>query len=316
MGLDVEAAVEAAGGMHKTPPTADECKAEYLAFERADLERRAAYERLKASDCYKFLNNRQCPIFEVYTDEFIEALATYIASRLDVYKHRCPLSSFHREPVQYTYLELVRLTVLEVGAGDGRLSYLLEKRLAKLYKDQPAPDATSHGASGAVGARLVAVDPSPHPYDLGNCLIDAMEPAKAMETHRPVIVIMCWMPGGRDFTAQMRRCDSCFEYILIGPTDGLAGAGHEWLTWGRGVEAVGGAPPPYEADGWTRHDIGEVSRWQLSRLDLAEIAAGGGKEGGGGGEEEEGGVSSVDLTDTGTAPFVSKSATVSFRRSL
>ena len=92
----------------------------------------------------------------------------------------------------------------------------------------------------------------------------------ALTVHRPLLAFACWMPAGCDWTEGFRQCASCQEYVLIGPADG-ATSGHEWLTWGLGGRADGA--PPYAADGWTRHDLAEVSRWQLSRVDLPKFAA-------------------------------------------
>ena len=140
--------------------------------------------------------------------------------------------------------------MLEVGAGDGRLSHYLRRYL-------PA------------GVALVATDAQPRRAT--RCAIEALDVEAALRTHAPALVLACWMPAGRDWTAALRACASCREYVLVGPADSAI-SGHEWLTWGRGGQR--GEVAPHAAAGWTRHDVAEVARWQLCRIDLLDFALG------------------------------------------
>lgn len=81
-----------------------------------------------------------------------------------------------------------------------------------------------------------------------------------------------------DWTRDYRICPSVEEYILLGECyDGSVG--HNWHTWGNPAYRPEGesgdeeaAVPPYVKDGWDHSELGDVSRWMLSRFasDVAE----------------------------------------------
>ncbi|GAQ88010.1 hypothetical protein KFL_003940010 [Klebsormidium nitens] len=143
--------------------------------------------------------------YEVFTREFVHGLAAYLRERAAVYR-------------------LPRVKVLEVGAGDGRLSHYLRLLL------EPMPGE----ASKEPVFEIVATDSgqrglaSGQPYGHEVHEQDAVE---ALAAEQPHIVIACWQPLGVDWTAEIRRTDSVLEYLLIGEKDGGI-CGHPWLTWG------------------------------------------------------------------------------------
>jgi hypothetical protein len=229
---------------------------------------------------HRFVSNRECPIFEIYTSEMVDALAKYVRRRL------AELGESH------PHARARPCTLLEVGAADGRLSHYLNAKL---------PD----------GVRVVATDLNPRPTmrvsiqksadgppeipEDQECQVEQLSVEEALKTHTPVMVLVSWMPAGRDWTAQFRKCHTCLEYLLVGPTHGSS-SGHDWFTWGQG--GLDSEVAPHTADGWSRHNVAAVARWQLSRVDLSYFATDGIEEN----DEER------------SQSFTPNSATVAFRR--
>ena len=194
------------------------------------------------------------PRYEVFTAEHVAALAAYLLERRAAYAGTRPLR------------------VLEVGAGDGRLAYHLSCALQRLSGDASAvhlaaTDSDERGLRAASPfASLVRVAPCD---------------ARLLEAERPDLVVACWQPFGVDWTAAFRACASVREYVLVGEADdGICGK--PWETWGcrASCDEDGGSssdeeaesraarlPAPYEADGFVRVDLPELSRWQLCRTD-------------------------------------------------
>jgi hypothetical protein len=107
-------------------------------------------------------------------------------------------------------------TIVEVGAGDGRLSYLLARRLKETTAAAPQVIATDSGMW-----RIKRMFP-----------VVQMDYARACSVLKPDCVICSWMPMGVDFSRAFRRSPSVLEYVLIGETDLHGCCGHSWLTWG------------------------------------------------------------------------------------
>jgi len=72
------------------------------------------------------------------------------------------------------------------------------------------------------------------------------------------------MPYREDFTEQVRGYDSVREYILIGETDGGC-CGNEWKTWG--YSFINEKIPPHELNGFSRHNLDDLSKHQICRTD-------------------------------------------------
>ncbi|MDL1871606.1 hypothetical protein FBR05_05330, partial [Deltaproteobacteria bacterium PRO3] len=75
-----------------------------------------ARERLSATDCARIVSDPETgpPVFQVYTREFLDAMATYILKQAEAFRR-----THGHEP-----------RVAEIVAGDGRLSRALNRRLA------------------------------------------------------------------------------------------------------------------------------------------------------------------------------------------
>jgi hypothetical protein len=153
--------------------------------------------------------------FEIWTEEYIAGLSKYIVRRLVHYDNPGGI-------------------VLEVGAGDGRLSGLLRQKI------------TSQGLEASV----VATDIEP-PRET-HFPVEAESYDEALEKHEPTIAISSWMPLNEEWTWAMRATPSLQDYILIGAPK-LTG---NISTWG----------------GYTSPEIGEFAPIDLHHLD--ELKAG------------------------------------------
>lgn len=104
--------------------------------------------------------------------------------------------------------------VLEVGAGSGRLSHLLRQKLS--HRTQII--ATDSGGWRKMrGLKPVTYPVEQLPFD------------KALEKHKPDVVLASWMPMGHDWTEQFRLQPSVSEYVLIGEP---GCCGKTWESWG------------------------------------------------------------------------------------
>ena len=170
-------------------------------------------EKTKKSISNWFMYQDETHIYEYLNSDYIDALAKILAP----YKR-----------------------ILEVGAGNGRLSHFLRQRLPNAFIV-----ATDNGSWG-----IEPVFP-----------VEKMEYTEALEKHKPEIVISCWMPYADDWTPEFRGCDSVKGYVLIGETDGGC-CGREDLWFGSD-----GLEPGYERDGFIRHDLDELRLLQVCRSD-------------------------------------------------
>lgn len=199
------------------------------------------------------------PQYEVFNADHIKALAQYFVARMDE-------------------LGLPALSVVEVGAGDGRFSHFLRVALAK------------SGVQGADKVTVTATDDNSRQleqfYAVETC--DAVE---VMNRFKPDIVLVSWMELGQDWTSSFRACPSVQEYVLVGEVDNGA-CGHPWKTWGHSfisaassdaledadkstgnsaaadeLEAREKQVAPYVAEGFRRMELEELSALQLNHFD-------------------------------------------------
>lgn len=190
---------------------------------------------------YDFCFNSKKPIFEILTEEYLNALTNYCAKRIERY------GASTKNP----------LLILEVGAGSGRLSYFLQKKLNELISGMVKVVATDSGKLNIKPEFAV---------EKATC-------KQALKKYQPDIVLCSWMPYQIDFSADFRQTDSVKEYILIGETDGGC-CGDDWNTWGYLSSSKDNQKnktenlTPYQADGFIRKDLVELSRFQICRTDF------------------------------------------------
>lgn len=182
----------------------------------------------------RFCRDKEHPVFEFLNQEYIEALADYLEQCVE------ELGATKDEPI----------TILEVGAGDGRLTHFLKQKLEER----------------SVNARIIATD-SGEKGIKPDFPVEKLDYKEALKKYNPTIVIACWMPPERDWTAEFRATKSVKEILLIGETD-WGCCGDAWLTWGKTwKEEYKGKTPPYKADGFGRQDLEELSKLQICRSD-------------------------------------------------
>ena len=169
-------------------------------------------------------------IFEFFNEEHLNALSDYFVTKISEY------GGSNEKP----------LIILEIGAGNGRLSYFLQKMLEEKVPGQVKVIATDSGD-----------------WNLKNDFpVEQLKHDEAMEKYNPDIVVFSWMPYCEDSSKEIRQCPSVKEYILIGESDGGC-CGDETETWGCG-EPEGEAS--YEVDGFEREDL-ELSNLNICRTD-------------------------------------------------
>ncbi|MBM4401765.1 MAG: hypothetical protein FJ044_00775 [Candidatus Cloacimonetes bacterium] len=183
---------------------------------------------------HRFCRDEKHPVFEFLNQEYIEALTNYLEQRT--------------KELQKTVSELI--TILEVGAGDGRLTHFLGQKLEEK----------------GISVKMIATDTGEEGVE-SVFPVETLSYKEALRKYNPTIVIACWMPMKQDWTAEFRATQSVQEYLLIGEKD-MGCCGDEWLTWGRDwLPGLEGKTPPYEADGFERYDLSEISKLQIARSD-------------------------------------------------
>jgi len=194
-----------------------------------------------SAEWFHFCSDRENPIFEFLNEEFINAFSVYLSSRIE------SLGASENSPI----------TILEVGAGNGRLSHFLRQKLEMLFPGKIKVIATDSGE-----------------WELKTSFpVETIGHKEALQKYQPQIVIFSWMPYEEDYTKDFRTTQSVDEYILIGETDGGC-CGHNWETWGYAwsfdEEKEEEKIAPYVADGFERKNIDDVSVHQICRTDQPE----------------------------------------------
>ncbi|GBG33448.1 Hypothetical Protein FCC1311_096712 [Hondaea fermentalgiana] len=155
-------------------------------------------------------------VYEFLTKDYINALWRHLQKRCD---------KVHAETGK------TEITILELGAGTGQLTWLLERAFNKSRMSKSAQKARSYTC------KFVATDTGTWStrhqrgavQELQN--VERASYTSALASFSPDIVLCSWMPLGEDWTQAMRETSSVQEYILIGETDDGC-CGHPWKTWG------------------------------------------------------------------------------------
>ena len=179
-----------------------------------------------------FCRNKKLSQYEVLNKEFVESLGGYLCLRAELFEDRP--------------------TILEVGSGNGRLAYFLNRRLAELDS----------------GIEVIASDSGQWGIE-PITQIEELSCEDALSRHEPEIVLCSWMPRGVDHTAAIRAQISVSEYLLIGEVE-FGCCGSDMLTWGVAIDDDGNMfenSPLYKAGGFTRNRVDEVSIHQMCVTD-------------------------------------------------
>jgi hypothetical protein len=182
----------------------------------------------------EFFFDKKNPVFELWNEEYLNAFSDYFVGRAE----------------EHNASEEKPLVILEIGAGNGRLSHFLRGKLQKKIPKIVKVIATDSGDWGLK---------SDFP-------VEQLKHDEAMEKYKPDIVIVSWMPA-QDNSKDIRKFDCVEEYILIGETSGGC-CGDEWETWGFSWgQENRGENPPYKADGFERQNLDNLSKLQICRTD-------------------------------------------------
>lgn len=187
-------------------------------------------------DWLDFCRAQESQLYEIFNQEYVAALASYIVERAREY------GATPEKP----------MTVLEVGAGEGKLAHFLAQECERL-----APGLVKIIASTSATTIWSLTKPR-YPVEIADY-------ADALEQHNPDIVICSWMPNEIDWTADFRKTTSVKEYILIGETDEGC-CGDHFETWGGAFWGKPEPDAPYLLDGFSRHDMDDLSQYQSSRF--------------------------------------------------
>lgn len=192
---------------------------------------------------FDFCFDKKNPVFEFLNEEFLESFSNYLSKRSE------SLGATNNSPI----------TILEVGAGNGRLSHFLKQKLESKIPGKVKVIATDSGE-----------------WNIKTSFpVEKVGHKEALEKYQPKIVIFSWMPLREDCTDDFRATKSVEEYVLIGETNGGC-CGDGWKTWGsphsydkNGKEnKIKKGTVPYIADGFKLEEIADISKKQICRTDV------------------------------------------------
>lgn len=220
--------------------------------------------------------------YQLWTREYVAGLGDYLWQR-----------------GEQLSLQGKKLTILEVGAGDGSLTALLQDYMENHSRDTRGRAHPSGSPSKlyriSQRSRKVAVsenslespnDPyiPPHLVATDNmswsvrrkATVEKLDYRKALDKYAKdddisVIVLCSWMPMNEDWTSSFLQYQAVDEYILIGEADD-GQCGHHWNTWGNPYFEedsghVKADSPPFVSQGFERHDHAQLLPYQFSRYD-------------------------------------------------
>lgn len=137
--------------------------------------------------------------YEIFTHEYVAQLAHYLIYRFD-------MKDKNGNPIK----------ILEVGAGNGRLSHFLRTELSREgdkrqeYEVIATDDASWTEAQGHDQKVRLGVE------------VQELDYKEATTKLKPDVIISSWMPPNEDWTPVFRD-NNVEEYILIGQIDGASG---------------------------------------------------------------------------------------------
>jgi len=139
-------------------------------------------------------------------------------------------------------------TILELGAGTGRLSHFLNLELQRMLSSECLYE-------------LFAADDGSWRMPYRFSIVETFDYREALRIYEPDMVLVSWMPHQVDWSEAIRRSPKCKEYILIGEKGGCTGA--EWETWGENWDHTG-EEIPYRRDGYQMKFLEKISNLQIN----------------------------------------------------
>lgn len=185
----------------------------------------------------------------VYTREFIDGLADYVAERLTLIK------------AQYSDSD-AKAPVLLLGCRIGKLAWHLNQT-----KRIPVAVISCH-ENPNTNPYLLAIPPELQ-AEFKPLPIEKTKMESALEKYKPSLVLMTDLEPNKDQTQRVRSYGCVAEYVTLGIADSFI-EGHGWDTWGN----VRYKPqddktrvPPFMADRWKKEPLPLVSRYMISKQD-------------------------------------------------
>ena len=136
------------------------------------------------------------------------------------------------------------IAILEVGAGNGRLTHFL----------QEAIERTNPGL-----VKIVAVDTGEWKIKPTFPVVETNH-QQAIKLYNPKIIISSWMPPNIDLSQDFRDTENVEEYILIGDSEAC---GKLYDTWALDPDNLA----PSEKDGFGKRELQSLSNFQLGKSD-------------------------------------------------
>jgi len=213
-----------------------------IEIQRKKIRTEEDYDNSERKNWDKLINKTKQPFFEFLTKEYIDSFGSYIAKRVE------ELGGTEQSPI----------TILEVGAGDGRLTNFLQKKTNEI-----CPKKVKFFASDKYD--------SSSPWDIKPVFpVEQVSHEEALKKYNPKIVIFSWIPHNFDCTDSFRATKNVDEYILIGEEGGGC-CGDAWKTWGIDEYSEHKKEiPPYEVDGFKMIEHKDLSKLQLSRINITQ----------------------------------------------
>jgi len=208
------------------------------------------YETFLQREWLDYTHDIENPVYELFNREYINALGDYLSKQVE------DLGATVGNPI----------TILEVCAGNGRLTHFLKEKLEQTIPGKAKLIATDSGAS------KLAI----------NFPVEKLDHKSAIEKYNPQIILCSWMPLGIDLSADFRKDLSVKEYLLIGqPTL----CGNPWYTYGENVDSNSFSYTvsdeeikerekqlaPYKADGFEEQFMKNISKFQICRIDEPRV---------------------------------------------
>lgn len=132
-------------------------------------------------------------------------------------------------------------TVLEVGAGNGRLAHFVKQELDLRFPNK---------------VKVIASDSGEYGYE-SIFPVEKLDCEAALEKYKPQMVICAWMTPDQDFSKVFRADPSVKEYLLIGEPGGYGS--QEMFEDDRGKYGT----PSYQKDGFSKTFLNEVEKYQV-----------------------------------------------------
>lgn len=187
-------------------PTTDECVRNnrvFLKMIQPDEEYSAGDRRLHQNSFFDTITY-MLKLFEVKTHELLDGLSDHLIETAGKIKKP------NGEPV----------TVVEIGAGDGKLAHCLQE-----YCDQKYINGETN-----FQINIFATDNGKDEYE-PIFEVERFDNEEALKEFEPDIVINSWMPLEVDFSAEWRKHVNIKEYILIGEGGGGCTGAEDTYGW-------------------------------------------------------------------------------------